>query len=85
MREAIKKYGEGASLEISHISNLPSRSGIGSSSAFTVGLINSLQALQGKYMGKARLANTAISLEQNEMQEVVAVKTNALLPWEDWC
>ena len=44
-REVIRKYGNNKSLEISHVGDLPARSGIGSSSAFTVGLISSLSAL----------------------------------------
>ena len=39
IREVLKKYGEGKSLEVSHVGDLPAKSGIGSSSAFTIGLI----------------------------------------------
>ena len=46
-------------------------SGIGSSSAFTVGLINSLTALRGSFLGRSALANAAINIEQNEMAEKV--------------
>ena len=44
-REIIKKYGMGKSLEITHAGDLPSRSGVGSSSSFTVGLLNALTKL----------------------------------------
>lgn len=71
VREAIRAYGLGKMIEVSHVGDLPSRSGIGSSSAFTVGLINSLFALNGKYMGRAALANASINLEQGAMAERV--------------
>ena len=71
VREAIRAYGDGKSLEISHVGDLPSRSGIGSSSAFTVGLINSLMALNGEYMGRSALAIASIKLEQCAMSERV--------------
>jgi len=56
VREVIRSFGRGEPLEISHVGDLPAKSGIGSSSAFTVGLINSLCALSGQYLGRARLA-----------------------------
>jgi D-glycero-alpha-D-manno-heptose-7-phosphate kinase len=42
VREAIRKFSPNLSLEIHHDGDLPARTGIGSSSAFTVGLIKSL-------------------------------------------
>ena len=70
-REVIRKFGEGKSLEVNYVGDLPARSGIGSSSAFTVGLISSLCALNGKFLGRSLLANSAIDLEQGPMQENV--------------
>ena len=70
-REVIRKYGENKSLEVNYIGDLPARSGIGSSSAFTVGLISSLCALNGKFLGRSLLANSAIDLEQGPMNENV--------------
>lgn len=74
VREVFKKYGMGKPLEISHIGDLPAKSGIGSSSAFTVGLINSLTALNGEYLGRTALAEAAISIEQGEMGEKVGIQ-----------
>lgn len=71
IREVFRKFANNMSLEVSHIGDLPARSGIGSSSAFTVGLINSVMALRGQYLGKEKLAKSAISIEQNEMGENV--------------
>ncbi len=51
--------------------DLPARSGMGSSSAFTVGLLHAVYALQGKLVGKRLLAREAIHIEQNILQEAV--------------
>lgn len=58
-------------LEIHHDGDLPARSGLGSSSSFTVGLIHALAALQGKYTSKEQLAKNAIHIEQNIIHENV--------------
>lgn len=58
-------------LEIHHDGDLPARSGLGSSSSFTVGLIHALAALDGKYVGKEDLAASAIHMEQNIINENV--------------
>jgi len=71
IREVFRKYGEDQSLEVSYVGDLPARSGIGSSSAFTVGLINSLTALNGKFIGREKLANAAIEIEQKVINEKV--------------
>jgi D-glycero-alpha-D-manno-heptose-7-phosphate kinase len=64
---AIKTGG----LEIHHEGDLPARSGIGSSSSFTVGLLNALYALEGKMASKHQLAMESIHVEQNLIKELV--------------
>lgn len=64
-----KEFNEG--LAIHHEGDLPARSGLGSSSAFTVGLIHALCALRGKMVGKEMLARDAIHVEQNIIGEHV--------------
>ena len=58
-------------VEIMHTSDIPAKSGVGSSSAFTVGLLKSLNALQGKIVSKKTLAKNAIHIEQNMIKENV--------------
>jgi D-glycero-alpha-D-manno-heptose-7-phosphate kinase len=58
-------------LEIHHDGDLPARSGLGSSSSFTVGLINALAALDGRMVSKERLAKNAIYIEQDIIKENV--------------
>lgn len=58
-------------LEIHHDADLPARSGLGSSSAFTVGLLHALHALEGKMITKRQLALDTIHVEQHMLQENV--------------
>lgn len=60
-----------AGLEIHHDGDLPARSGMGSSSAFTVGLLLALQARLGWITHKRKLADEAIRIEQNVIGENV--------------
>jgi D-glycero-alpha-D-manno-heptose-7-phosphate kinase len=66
------KVGKG--LEIHHDGDLPARSGLGSSSAFTVGLINAVNALEGRYVTKEGLASAAIHVEQCVLHERVGLQ-----------
>ena len=58
-------------LEVHHDGDLPARSGLGSSSSFTVGLIHALSALRGQYITKDDLAAQAIHMEQHIIKEHV--------------
>jgi D-glycero-alpha-D-manno-heptose-7-phosphate kinase len=58
-------------LEIHHDGDLPARSGLGSSSSFTVGLLHALAALKGRYVSKKQLASNAIHIEQDVIGENV--------------
>jgi D-glycero-alpha-D-manno-heptose-7-phosphate kinase len=58
-------------LEIHHDGDLPARSGLGSSSSFTVGLVHVLYAMRGHLASKQTLANDAIHIEQNLIGESV--------------
>ncbi|MDZ4662430.1 MAG: kinase [Pseudomonadota bacterium] len=71
VREVVKYLGIRDGLEVHHDGDLPARSGLGSSSSFTVGLLNTLYALHGKLTSKAQLAKLAIHIEQNIIKETV--------------
>jgi D-glycero-alpha-D-manno-heptose-7-phosphate kinase len=63
-----------AGVEVHHLGDLPARSGLGSSSAFTVGLLNALYALNGLMSSKRELACEAIHVERNVLKENVGVQ-----------
>lgn len=61
-------------VEIHHNGDLPARSGLGSSSAFTVGLLHAVHAMQGQLVTKRALAEEAIHIEQDVLAENVGVQ-----------
>ena len=73
VREGLRTLGfdDSTGLEIHHQGDLPARTGIGSSSTFSVGLIKALTALRGQLIGKHELALKAIELEQRVLKENV--------------
>jgi len=71
VRETLGWLKMDRSMEIHHDGDLPGRSGMGSSSSFTVGLLHALYGLQGKFVSKKQLAAESIELEQEVLQETV--------------
>jgi D-glycero-alpha-D-manno-heptose-7-phosphate kinase len=64
IREGLKLTGIEGSIEITSISDIPSQgTGLGSSSTYTVGLLNALYAYQGHLAGAERLAREACMIE----------------------
>lgn len=51
-------------IRLTYEADLPARSGIGTSSSFAVGMLNSFYALKGKYADKKKLSDEAIYLER---------------------
>lgn len=71
VRECIKFIALDKGIEMIHTSDIPAQSGMGSSSAFTVGFLNALYALKGKIITKRCLAQDAIHVEQDIIKENV--------------
>ncbi len=71
VRGILADMGIKEGLEIHHDADLPARSGLGSSSSFTVGLLNALYALQGRMTSKRDLGREAIRIEQEVLKENV--------------
>jgi len=64
IRESLKLTGIDGAIEIASISDIPSRgTGLGSSSTYTVGLLNAFYAYQGRLVGAERLAREACDIE----------------------
>jgi D-glycero-alpha-D-manno-heptose-7-phosphate kinase len=74
VRACLKHLQVPNGISITHDGDLPARSGIGSSSSFTVGLINALQTYLGKPLTVHELALQAIDIEQNIIGESVGVQ-----------
>lgn len=71
VRETLRFLEFDRSLEIHHDGDLPARSGIGSSSSFTVGLLQALYALKGVMVSRKQLARESIYIEQELIKETV--------------
>ncbi len=74
VRALLQHEGVDCPLDISIQADLPASSGLGSSSAFTVGLVNLLAALRGKTMTRLDLGQRAIHVEQVLLKENVGVQ-----------
>jgi D-glycero-alpha-D-manno-heptose-7-phosphate kinase len=74
VREIIKFLEFKNGLEIHHDGDLPARTGLGSSSAFTVGLLQLLLKVQNKEISKNQLATLAIKVERELLKENVGMQ-----------
>ena len=71
VREVLRYLKIDRGVEIHHDGDLPARSGMGTSSSFTVGLLHALYALKGFMPSKHQLAEESIHIEQEVLKEIV--------------
>lgn len=64
--------------EINHSSDLPAKTGIGSSSSFVVGLTSILQSIKNEKLSKFELAKKAIHIEQHVIKESVGLQDSII-------
>jgi len=74
VRGCLEYLGMNEGVEIHHIADLPARTGLGTSSAFTVGLLHGLYALRNQMRDKHSLAMEAIKVEQDILKESVGAQ-----------
>lgn len=74
VRGCLDYLGIDQGIEIHHIADLPARTGLGTSSAFTVGLLLGLYALRNQMRDKQALAAEAIYVEQELLKEAVGAQ-----------
>jgi D-glycero-alpha-D-manno-heptose-7-phosphate kinase len=70
-REALSMTGISSSIELTSVADLPSNSGLGSSSSFTVALLNALYCYKREFATRERLAQQACELEMVRLGEPV--------------
>jgi len=96
VRETLQFMQIQRGIELHHDGDLPARTGLGSSSAFSVALLHSLYGLKGIMQSKRQLAQEAIYVEQELLRENVGCQDQVLaacggfqrvdfLPGEDAC
>ena len=70
-REALRMVGIEHSIELSSVADLPANSGLGSSSSFTVALLNALHVYKREFVSSKQLADEAVDIEMNRLGEPV--------------
>jgi D-glycero-alpha-D-manno-heptose-7-phosphate kinase len=78
VREILRYCRVDRGVEIHHDGDLPARSGMGTSSSFTVGLLHALYALKGQMPTKTQLAKESIVIEQEILKETVGSQDQVL-------
>lgn len=71
VRETLKFLNITKGVEISHQADLPARSGMGTNSSFTVGLLHAMHVLNGEKISKKQLALESIYIDQEKVKENV--------------
>jgi D-glycero-alpha-D-manno-heptose-7-phosphate kinase len=71
VRESLRHLGIDRGLEIVSVADLPSNSGMGSSSSFTVGLLHALSAWNGRLVTPEQLAHDACRIEIEQLREPI--------------
>jgi D-glycero-alpha-D-manno-heptose-7-phosphate kinase len=71
VREALKLMGIDYGVEITSVADIPAQSGLGSSSSFTVGLLNALHAFKGEHASAEQLAREACRIEVELLREPI--------------
>lgn len=70
-RECLRFLGINEGIEIHYVNDLPARTGLGSSSAATVGLLHALHAFKGEMVSNEQIAEEAVYVEQQMVNERV--------------
>lgn len=78
IREVLRYLDVDRGVEIHHDGDLPARTGLGSSSSFTVGLLHAIHALKGCMPNRQQLAQEGIYIEQERLKETVGSQDQVL-------
>jgi D-glycero-alpha-D-manno-heptose-7-phosphate kinase len=76
-RECLRYCGFAKDIEIHTVADLPAFTGLGSSSSFTVSMLQALHAYKGEFIRPLELAYEAIHIERNVLKECVGVQDQA--------
>ena len=69
VRECLRFLELDGGIEMNVVADLPARTGLGSSSSFTVGLLHALHAFKGEMVSNGQLAEEAVYVEQEMIKE----------------
>ncbi len=77
IRETLRFLHVDYGVDMHYNTDIPARSGMGSSSSFTVGMLNAVNGLNGKIKAKHELMYDAIHIEQEMIGEAVGSQDQA--------
>jgi D-glycero-alpha-D-manno-heptose-7-phosphate kinase len=77
-RECLRYCGLTKDIELHTVADLPSFTGLGSSSSFTVALLLALHAYKGEFLSGLKLAYEAIYIERQVLKECVGVQDQVI-------
>jgi D-glycero-alpha-D-manno-heptose-7-phosphate kinase len=75
-RETMRETGVDSGIEVTSIADVPSGTGLGSSSSFTVGLLHAVHAFAGRFRSATELARQACRLEIDVLKEPIGNRIN---------
>jgi D-glycero-alpha-D-manno-heptose-7-phosphate kinase len=73
-REALAMTGIDSSIELTSVADLPANSGLGSSSSFTVALLNALHTYKREFVSSRQLAEEACVIEIDRLREPIGMQ-----------
>jgi D-glycero-alpha-D-manno-heptose-7-phosphate kinase len=85
IREAMKMTGVVDRVEITSMADIPAGTGLGSSSAYAVGLLHALYTFRGQYVSAARLAEEACEIEINRLGEPIGKQDQYIAAYGGIC
>ncbi len=74
VRECLRYINIEGGVEMSVVNDLPARTGLGSSSSFTVGLLHALHAYKGELISSEQLAKESVYVERELIKERVGLQ-----------
>jgi len=85
IRACFQRAGIDEGAELHHMADLPARTGLGSSSTFVVAMMQALHAYQGRFCPTEGLAQDAIDLERNVLQEAGGYQDQIIAAYGGTC
>jgi D-glycero-alpha-D-manno-heptose-7-phosphate kinase len=85
IKEAMKMTGVIDRIEITSMADIPAGTGLGSSSAYAVGLLHALYTYKGEYVSAARLAQEACEIEINRLGEPIGKQDQYIAAYGGIC
>jgi len=85
IREAMRITGVVDGVEITSMADIPAGTGLGSSSAYAVGLLHALHTFKGEYVSAAQLAREACEIEIDRLNDPIGKQDQYIAAYGGIC